>query len=359
MKIALLNDTHFGVRNDSTAFADYQLKFYKNIFFPYLKEHNIKTLIHLGDVVDRRKFINFQTAETFRKEFFEILWKEKIDTHIILGNHDTYYKNTNSINAIKVLYTTFDGVHEPFIYEHAQEVEIGGLKMLFLPWICDDNEKHTMELIKSTDAQVVMGHLEIKGFEMHNGQQNFHGFDKEFFNKFDMVMSGHFHKRSNNNHIYYLGAQYEMTWSDFKDPKGFNVFDTETRELTHIKNPYTIHKKIFYDDTKEDYTNKDITEYDHHLVKLIVVNKSDKKMFETYVEKFYQNSKVHELNIIEDFKEFDTSSVSDNVVDISEDTVTLLNGYIDQIDTPLDKQKLKNFMKSLYNEAGETGGDTV
>ena len=63
MKIALLNDTHFGARNDSPAFLDYFMRFYNEIFFPYLKDNNIKTLIHLGDVVDRRKFINFKTSE--------------------------------------------------------------------------------------------------------------------------------------------------------------------------------------------------------------------------------------------------------------------------------------------------------
>ena len=103
MKIALLNDTHFGVRNDSEAFRNYQLRFYNEIFFPYLKEHNIKTLVHLGDVVDRRKFINFQTASIFRKQFFDRLYDEKIDTHIIIGNHDTYFKNTNKVNAIENL----------------------------------------------------------------------------------------------------------------------------------------------------------------------------------------------------------------------------------------------------------------
>ena len=67
MKIALLNDTHFGARNDSLIFDDYFYKFYDNIF-SYLKEHNIKTLIHLGDIVDRRKFINFRIAHNFRNK---------------------------------------------------------------------------------------------------------------------------------------------------------------------------------------------------------------------------------------------------------------------------------------------------
>ena len=144
MKIALLNDTHFGVRNDSEAFRKYQLKFYNEIFFPYLKEHNIKTLVHLGDVVDRRKFINFQTASIFRKQFWDRLYEDKIDTHIIIGNHDTYFKNTNNVNAIENLYSSFDKVNEPFIYTKSTVVDFDGTPILFTPWICDDNYEHSM-----------------------------------------------------------------------------------------------------------------------------------------------------------------------------------------------------------------------
>ena len=101
MKIALLNDTHFGCRNDSPAFMNYHNRFYDEIFFPYIEKNNIKTLVHLGDVVDRRKFINHNTAHNFREKFWDKIHDLKIDTHIIIGNHDTYYKNTNEVNAIE------------------------------------------------------------------------------------------------------------------------------------------------------------------------------------------------------------------------------------------------------------------
>ena len=65
MKIALVTDTHFGARNDHDHFNTYFYKFYEDIFFPYLKEHNIKTCIHLGDVMDRRKFVSYKTAKDF------------------------------------------------------------------------------------------------------------------------------------------------------------------------------------------------------------------------------------------------------------------------------------------------------
>ena len=352
MKIAILNDTHFGVRNDSEAFRNYQLKFYDKIFFPYLKEHNIKTLIHLGDVVDRRKFINFQTASLFRKHFFDVLWKEKIDTHIIIGNHDTYFKNTNEVNAIENLYTSFDGVNEPFIYTKSKVVEIDGLPILFVPWICDDNREHSMQMLNTAKAEIVMGHLEIKGIEMQNGVINEHGNSKSDFSRFERVISGHFHKHTDDGQIMYCGAQYEMTWSDYKDPKGFHIFDTETREMTRIRNPYTIHKKLIYNDKDKDYTTIDLSEYNNHFIKLIVLNKTNEEMFDRFLERLYNEITTHDLNIIEDFSDI-KASVRDDIVEMGEDTVTFLNNYVDQLETDVNKTKLKEYLKSFYVEASE------
>ena len=352
MKIALLNDTHFGCRNDSPHFVQYQERFYDEVFFPYLKEHNIKTLIHLGDVVDRRKFINFKTANFFRQKIMKKLWEEKIDTHIILGNHDTYYKNTNKVNSIQQLCTSFDGINEPWIYDGPKEVELGGCRMLFLPWICDDNYEESIHAIDHSESAICFGHLEIKGFEMHKGHMNEHGLDREQFKRFEKVMSGHFHKKSDDGLIYYLGTQYQIMWSDHNCPKGFHIFDTETRELERIPNDLAIFKKIIYDDRDTDYTNFDLSPYENCFVKLFVSFKTNEEMYNKLVEKFYTNSNVHELQIIEDPIDI-KQTVKSNILDQGEDTMTFLNNYIDQIDTDLDRKKLKDFTKELYVEANE------
>jgi len=352
MKIALLNDTHFGVRNDSEAFRNYQLKFYNEIFFPYLEKNNIKTLVHLGDVVDRRKFINFQTASIFRDQFWNRLWDNKIDTHIIIGNHDTYFKNTNDVNAIENLYTSFDGINEPFIYTKPKVVDFDGVPILFMPWICDDTREQSMQMLNTAKADIVMGHLEIKGVEMQSGVINEHGNEKADFKRFERVISGHFHKHTDDGQIFYCGAQYEMTWSDYQDPKGFHIFDTETRELERIWNPNTIHKKIIYDDKKKDYDNYDITPYHNHFIKLIVLNKTDDEKFDKFVERLYNEITVHDLNIIEDYSDI-KASVRDDIVEMGEDTVTFLNNYVDQLETDVNKTKLKEYLKSFYIEAND------
>ena len=349
MKIALLNDTHFGCRNDSPAFLNYQNRFYNELFFPYLKESGINTLIHLGDVVDRRKFINHNTADNFKRVFWNRLDELNIDTHVIIGNHDTYFKNTNDVNAMQNLNLS----KNVKLYTKAEEVNIGGLDMLFLPWICDDNYEDSIYAIDNSTSQICMGHLEIKGFEMHSGIVNEHGLERGQFRRFEKVLSGHFHKKSDDGHIYYLGTQYQIMWSDYNCPKGFHIFDTETREIERVPNPLVIFKKIIYDDKQNDYTNFDISQYDNCFVKLFVSQKTDEDMYNKLIERFYNTINVHELQIVEDPIDITQTVKSDLLDKTGEDTLTFLGNYIDQVDTDLDKQKLKTFAKELYSEASE------
>ena len=349
MKIALLNDTHFGARSDSPAFIKYFNRFYDEIFFPYLEENNITTLIHLGDVVDRRKFINFNTAHNFQNKFWKRLWEMKIDTHIILGNHDTYYKNTNSINSMQQLITTFDGVNEPFIYEKPKTVEFDGLPILFVPWICPENEEESLKAITESQAQICMGHLEVKGFEMHKGHFQEHGLEMDLFKRFEKVYSGHYHRKSDNGTIFYLGTQYEITWSDYQCPKGFHVFDTNTRELTRIPNPISMFKKIVYNDKVNSYSTMDISEYENCFIKVIVEEKTDVNQFGDFIDRLHNEIHTNEVNVIED--SYNINSTADvNIVDQGEDTLSFLQNYINSLDTELDKNKMNSIVKDLYSE---------
>ena len=351
MKIALLNDTHFGARNDNPAFVKYFNRFYDEIFFPYIIQNDIKTLIHLGDVVDRRKFINFNTAHNFQENFWKRLWNLKIDTHIILGNHDTYYKNTNKVNFTHLI-KTFDGQNEPWIYEKPTTVNFDGLDVLLLPWICPETEEESIYEIDNSHAEVAMGHLEIKGFEMHKGHFQDVGLDMNQFKRFDKVLSGHYHRKSDNGTIYYLGTQYEITWSDYQCPKGFHIFDTDTRELTRIPNPLTMFEKIIYNDTKQSYTNMDISKYKDKHLKVIVEEKTDTAQFGEFVDRLHNEINTYEVNVIED--SYNINSTADvNIIDQGEDTLTFLQNYINSLDTELDKARINSIMKDFYQEVQE------
>ena len=348
MKIAIINDTHFGARNDNSNFNEYFYKFCDNIFFPTLKKNNIKTCIHLGDLMDRRKFVSYKTSRDFRKRFVSPFVEMGIDLHIMIGNHDTFYKNTNDVNSVVEL---LGGRHDNIkIYSEAEEVVFDDTKILFLPWINSQNTISSEKIIKETDAVVCMGHLEIAGFQMMKGLLNEHGLSKNIFRKFDSVFSGHFHIKSDDGHIYYLGAPYEIYWNDCDYKKGFHIFDTETREMERIENPYTIHKKVYYDDTQNDYSKFDVSKLVDHYVKIIVVNKKDLYQFDQFVDRVLK-ADCHEVKIIEDFSDLDANTVSDDIVENTEDTMTLLSKYIEELDTSLDKNRLINLQRQLYTEA--------
>ena len=106
------------------------------------------------------------------------------------------------------------------------------------------------------------------------------------------------------------------------------------------------------DDKKKDYDSLDIQPYHNHFIKLIVLNKTDDDKFDKFVERLYNEITVHDLNIIEDYSDI-KASVRDDIVEMGEDTVTFLNNYVDQLETDVNKTKLKEYLKSFYIEAND------
>jgi DNA repair exonuclease SbcCD nuclease subunit len=347
MKIALITDSHFGARSDSFVYDKFFKKFYKNIFFPELEKRNIDTVIHLGDVFDRRKFINYVTLKSCKKYFFDELEKRDITVHVLTGNHDTTYKNSNEINSPDILLMGYSNITT---YSDPVIANIGGLNILMMPWICAANYEQSLKLIKDEGALVCMGHFEFSGFEMYRGQVSEGGMDASLFQNYKLVCSGHYHHKSSKKNITYLGNPYQITWQDYGDSRGFHILDTETLELEFIENPYTIFEKIYYNDVEVDYNKSMVSEdnYTNKNIKLIVVNKKDAYLFDKFVDWLYSIGPL-DLKIIEDFSEFE-SQVEDESVSI-EDTMSLLGSYVDAIETDMNKEKIKTILKTLYVEA--------
>lgn len=350
MKIALITDTHWGVRNDSPVMHDYMKRFLDNVFFPQLAANGVEHVVHLGDLVDRRKFINYNTASRLRKDFLEPLSKSGKQLYIIAGNHDTYYKNTNSLNSLREILFGYNNIN---IYDEVPEaIDFDGTKILMLPWICSENKESILKAIKETTAPIVMGHLELGGFEMYRGHVNDHGDDPKLFDKFDIVCSGHYHTRSNNGNIYYLGTPCEYTWSDYNDPKGFHILDTETRQLQFIRNPDTLFVKFHYDDLNKQMDEVlliDESQFKGKYVKVIVRNKTNPYWFDNIIDRMEKNG-VADLQVVEDHFHLDLEEDSD-IVNEAEDTMTILRKYINGLQFNTDKKRVENIIQNLYIEA--------
>ena len=348
MKICILGDTHFGVRSDSPNFLKLQDKFYTNVFLPYLIENDIKVVWQLGDMFDRRKYINFNTLAESKRFFFQPLQDAGIEIHTLLGNHDLYYRESLSVNSTGLLLGEFTNLH---IYDKMTKWDVDDTSIDIIPWICKENVEEAFEFIRDSKSDLCFGHFEILGFSMYKGMESHDGLSGNLFAKYEGVYSGHFHTKSDKENIHYVGTPYEMTWSDYNDQKGFHIFDTETRQTEFIKNPYTMFIRHEYNDELVDYDTIDIVQFQQKYIKIVVVKKTDYYKFDQFLKKLYE-SNTYEIKILEDLSDFSEGVVDTSTISI-ENTLEVLEGYVDSVADDTNRDKIKSFMKSLYLDAKE------
>ncbi len=327
-------------------FLDFFEKFYNDIFFPTLAEHSIDHVLILGDTFDRRKYVNFYALQRAKEMFFDRLSDAGIRVHMLAGNHDTYYKNTNDVNSPDLLLREYSNIN---VIDSPTTIEVDGTPICMMPWICPDNYQESITTMKTTNAEICMGHFEIAGFAMYRGMESHEGMDKKLFDKFDLVFSGHYHHRSDDGHIYYLGNPYELTWQDYRDPRGFHLFDLSSRELEFVGNPYSLFTRLEYDDSEGNQTvDLDSLDLKDNFVKVVVVAKNDYYKFDQFVQKLY-NKGCYEIKIVEDMGALEEGELSSEIK--LENTVEVLTHYIDSLTTDHDKNEIKKYMKTLYSEA--------
>ena len=342
MKVAIITDQHFGARKNSKLFHDYFLNFYENVFFPTLEKEGISVVVDLGDTFDSRKGIDFSALAWAKDHYYDRLADMGIEVHTVVGNHTAYYKNTNDINAVDLLLREYSNIK---IYSEPTEIKLGNLDVLLLPWINPENESNTYSLIKTTTCICAMGHLELAGFRVNSQIIMEHGLESKLFEKFSRVYSGHYHTRSNDGRVFYLGNPYEIYWSDWNDTRGFTIFDTETLDHHHIDNPYNMFEIINYD---EDTTKLD-SDYENNIVKVVIKNKKNQLKYEKFLDKLYSQNPA-EVKIVENFE----VNIKDFEEDIeSEDTISILDRYIQESETNKDKTRIMSIMREVHKESCE------
>lgn len=346
MKIAILGDTHLGARNASGHFSKFFNKFFSEVFYPYLVEHDIKDVIQLGDLFDNRTQLSVKAYHACKTTWFDPLITHNIHMHCLVGNHDTFYKSSLQINTPELLLQHEYRGHLS-VYSSPTVIEIGGTTFAMVPWICDDNKEQTFNFLnKDHVADICCGHFEIDGFEMMRGVAGHGGLPRELFSRFEMTLSGHYHTKSYDDYhrIQYVGTPYEITFADLHDPRGFHIFDTETRVLEFIQNPNTMFERIIYN---EGWTG-DVSSLKGKAVKLVVEKKSDLYNFDRFVDSV-KLADVYDLNIIENFNDLKSVETDANIS--VENSQTIINHYIDKLTTSVDKERLKEFMAGLYAES--------
>lgn len=329
MKVIFLTDTHFGVRGDNSAFHENMRLFYEKVFFPYIDEHQIKKVIHLGDVYDNRKKIDMNTAAQAAQYFFYPLQDRSVEMDIIAGNHDLYFRQSSSVTALRELLDRFKNI--TFFTEPTKDGPF-----MYIPWINDENRDISVKAIEGAVKPILLGHFDIVGYRMYRSQISTHGFDPSIFKDFKHVYSGHYHHRHTIGNITYLGSPNQHTWADAGDSRGFHIFDTETFEIEFIENPYNMFETIKYPVSSivksSDISGKNIR---------ILYDKIEKQsMFDEFV-KSVESYNPANLTLISNNNVVIENSEQSEQIDV-EDTETLINSVVSEPD-------VAQYIIKLYN----------
>ena len=346
MKIAIVTDIHWGVRNNSQFFLNKQEDFFYSTFIPYLLENNIDTIWMLGDFFENRKMLSTQILNKVH-QFLNKLEDLKINSYFLIGNHDAAFKNTNSVNSLVPITKGFRRIH---LIDKYETINFDGLSVGFISWISPEIHAEAIDWIKTVDAKVLCGHLEINSFEIIKGLVCSKGIESEIFERFDKVFSGHFHIRSTNGIIQYIGNPYQTNWGEYGYPKGFAIFDTKTKEVEFIDNPNSSYEIIHYTDKielgfldKEKYANK--------IVRIIVNKCEDKKKLELLINEI--GSVSYSVELIENREIVVDDS---NLEEVPSDTIQLIYQFLDTCKIEnVNKTQLTDLIMSVYSEAIEKG----
>jgi hypothetical protein len=356
--IAILNDTQIGIHNSSMLYAKNQELFWDNVFFPYCLENGIKEIYHLGDYFDNRKKIDAKILSAHKISFLDKLTNYKISMKVLLGNHDIYYNHTNELSLTREIlchYSNIELIETPITV-------IPGLVDL-IPWVNDENREITIKFINESKSKILFGHFDLAGFEMDGGIVRQIGlFDRNLLKKYEMVYSGHFHKKQKQGNIMYLGAQTQFTWGDCGTDKFFHVFypNTNSSELIAIHNPYDMYAKIVYPFSQKEIDAIKKGLIDKKFVRLLYkkISDSNQQDFIEFLDYLNTNSGAYSVEVIEDayYKEttiIDESNNNSIVDSASFELDKLFSKFIDKFhNTDFNNQSdLLAELSLIYNEA--------
>jgi hypothetical protein len=93
-----------------------------------------------------------------------------------------------------------------------------------------------------------------------------------------------------------------------------------------------------------------LSEYTNKYVKVVIEEKNNPFVFDQFMNRLYDVNPI-DVTIVEDVLDFSDDDEEDVVKD-AEDTVTIINKYIDALENEgIDNNKMKKLMSELYVEA--------
>lgn len=351
MKIAIIGDIHSGVRSSLQVFSEQQRKYFLEEFWPTIDKYNVKTILCSGDLFDKRKNIDFRVLHNVKDHFFKELEKREMVMYIIAGNHDVVYKNTNRLNSLDLLLSEYVHKSSVVILHEPSTLLFDGMEIGLVPWINEENYENSMKYIANhSHLPLLIGHFEMTGLSEFSSIT--HGVSKDIFSDYEQVISGHYHTPIIEGNIWYPGSPLEFTWADYGQSKGFVLLDTTTREYNKVITKQKMFHKVFYDDTKELELKKQRSQFGElheKYVKVIVRNRSNRTMFDSWLKELYDKGKPYDVSVVDVTVNTDLTDEEMRIETLS--TMEIIDSTVDNMILDVSKDDLKSLFHDLYKES--------
>ena len=343
-KILILGDIHIGARSSSKIFRQLFREYFRDKVFPLVKERKINRIISLGDFFDNRNSVSLQDIDYVLTEFIPQLESTGAHLHVLAGNHDVAFKNTNKVNSLSILRTS---KNITVVDNDLHVLETESKNFVLCPWINNENQDQLLEELKfyADKDHILCGHFEFQGMRMYqNSKVCEHGLDPKDFKKFYKVISGHFHHPSSYGNVSYMGSVFHLNWQDHGDKKFIYIFDTNTDEFESIENPYSL-----------------FTEFDYHEDDLLNMSDEDIKDFcegqfvRVVIDKDYKRVELKDvIHKIEKHKPISVDVIDNTIVEKNIDTgdieVSETKDIDDYVDEYLKDSEHKDVLLSMFSQ---------
>ena len=231
-RIYVLGDLHLGIKNASIEWSEIQTRYLLEDFIKSIDadgfDPDTDILIQVGDWHHVRESTNVRIQTVSFEIARSLTNKFKRGVHVILGNHDVYYKDKTEIHSLIGMDSMFDNF---YVYDSPKSITFNGThRTVLIPWI-DSTDRFKSEMTRFANHDYMFCHADIKGASLSKTTKLEHGLEYSDLKGFKKIYSGHIHIRQSKNNVVYVGTPYQMDRGDHGNTKGFYVLDLESNSI--------------------------------------------------------------------------------------------------------------------------------
>jgi DNA repair exonuclease SbcCD nuclease subunit len=294
----------------------------------------------------------FNTRGLIKTSCFDVLYShyekwasQGLTQIIIVGNHDQEDKE-GKIHPMRV-FEQFEGwvvVDKPTV--------VGD--MAFFPYMNKSSIPSEIKKAIRGGAKDATVHWGIQGAMMNEGHEDSDGVPAMWLADFNKVFSGHYHYRNSFQNIQYIGSPMQQSFGEINQKKGVLLYDNETNEVSfkeisgtschyEVEVCQDSEEKRGFRESFKGGNEKEVSKKDFIRVKV----KGDSEFCSSINKsKYSERYGVASVKVERDVKDRHVSRLKITSTDILS-TESIMQKYVDFVETSLDKTKLMKIGRGL------------